>query len=145
MLQKIYISSLIIALIFSTTGYTITEHFCKMMDRSFADQECTMHDNMETPESMSCCENEDSDCGGKAPLTSSDCCETQSINKKVEDDFISFKQEIKNKFTSIIVSLSLHTLIEDENRVTSHILLAFDSSPPSSTNKIYIFNSVLLI
>ena len=145
MLQKIYISSLIIILIFSTTGYTITEHICKMMERSLVDQECMMHDNMEAPESMSCCENEDVDCGSNSQFPLSDCCEDQTTSNKVEDDFISFKQELKTQFTSLVVSLSTHTIIEDENRVTTHILLAFDSSPPSSANTIYIFNSVLLI
>ncbi len=92
MLQKIYISSLIIAVIFSTTGYTVTEHICKMMVGTLADQECMMHDNMVVQESMTCCENEDLECERNSQLPLSDCCEDQTISNKIEDDFILIKR-----------------------------------------------------
>jgi hypothetical protein len=145
MTQKIYIFSLILALLFSITGYTVTEHFCKMMVGSFVDQECMVDENMKMAESMLCCENDDIDCESKTPLNSSDCCETQSISKMVEDQFITYKQELNKKSYSVLVVLSIQTLIEYDNRITSHPSYTSDSSPPSSTNNIVIFNSALLI
>lgn len=145
MLRKIYIYSLIATLIFSTTGYTVTEHICKAMGKSMTNQMCTTDDNMNEMKSMTCCENEELDCEGNSQLPFSDCCEDQTTSDKVEDDFIFSKQDLKKRSTSLIVVIFTNSKIENVKCVSSHIPYAFDSSPPQLNNNIYIFNSVLLI
>ena len=145
MLRKIYIYSFIATFIFSTTGYTVTEHICKAMEKTMTNQMCTMDDNMNEMKLMVCCENEDLDCEGNLQSPLSECCEDQTTSNKVEDDFIFFKPDLKKESSLIIVVISSHSKIEDEKCVFLHIPYAFDSSPPQLNNNIYIFNSVLLI
>ncbi len=143
MLKKIYIFGLIFAFVFSTTGLSITQHICQMMDEVSAEQ-CGMCTETELPETMPCCE--DGDSSGEI-ITSgnfSDCCDTQVIDNKVEDDFIYFKEEVTNYQSSSIIALPLSLFKNDNQIVKSFLHYAFDSSPPSRENDLYISNSVLL-
>jgi hypothetical protein len=56
-----------------------------------------------------------------------------------------FKQEVKNDDSSLIIILSSTTFSINNNVLKSHSPYAFDSSPPSLENNLYISNSVLLI
>ena len=138
MIKKFHIISLILSFLFSTTGYTITMHFCKMMEEASSKQ-CGMCEVMEQPESM------ETECEIETVEDNSDCCEIQVIENKVEDDFLYYKEEVKNDLTSSVIDLPLSILINDKQIVKSHSLYAFDSSPPLHGNNLYIFNSVLII
>jgi hypothetical protein len=116
-----------------------------MMDGPVTYQECMMQEKMEMAKPMLCCVDEDTDCESETPLDDSECCKTLSTSKIVEDEFITFNQELKNRFTSLIVILSNQRMIEDGKRVTSHPSYTYDLSPPSSTDSIFILNSALLI
>ncbi|MBT8387644.1 MAG: hypothetical protein KJO12_09560 [Ignavibacteria bacterium] len=144
MLRKIYIIGLLISFLFSTTGFSITQHFCKMMEETFAD-ECSMCMDTNIPESMSCCEEDNFTGEIYTSGNFSDCCDTQVIENKVEDEFIYLNVEVKNDLTSSIVELPLSILTNDNEIVKSQSLYAFNSSPPSRGNDIYIYNSVLII
>ena len=144
MIKKFYIIGLILSFLFSTTGYTITMHFCKMMEEASTEQ-CGLCEVMEQPESMQGCESMETECELETVEDHSNCCETQVIDKKVEDDFLYFKEEVKNDLTSSVIELPLSILINDKQIVKSHSLYAFDSSPPLHGNDLYIFNSVLII
>ena len=122
MLRKIYIYSLIATFIFSTTGYTVTEHICKAMEKTMTNQMCTMDDNMNEMKLMVCW-----------------------VSFLEYEFWIFFKPDLKKESSLIIVVISSHSKIEDEKCVFLHIPYAFDSSPPQLNNNIYIFNSVLLI
>ena len=144
MLKKIYIIGLIISFLFSTTGFSITQHICKMMEEASAEQ-CNMCADTQIPETMACCE--DDNFAGEV-ITSgnfSDCCEIQLVDNKVEDEFLYLKVEVKNDLTSSIVELPLSVIINANQTVKSHSPFAFDSSPPSLENDLYIYNSVLII
>jgi hypothetical protein len=144
MMKKIYILGLIVSFLFSTTGFSITQHICKMMEEVSSEQ-CGMCTENEIPETLPCCEDENY--AGEI-ITSgnfSECCNTQVVENKVEDQFLYFKEELKNNLTSSVIELPLSVLINDKQIVKSHSLYAFDSSPPLHGNHLYIFNSVLII
>ena len=144
MLKKIYIIGLIISFLFSTTGFSITQHICKMMEEASAEQ-CNMCADTQIPETMACCE--DDNFAGEVITSSnfSGCCEIQLVDNKVEDEFLYLKVEVKNDLTSSIVELPLSVIINANQTVKSHSPFAFDSSPPSLENDLYIYNSVLII
>ena len=144
MMKKVYIIGLILSFLFSTTGFSITQHICKMMEEASAEQ-CNMCADTQIPETMPCCENDNF---ADEVITSgnfSRCCEIQLVNNKVEDEFLYLKVEVKNDLTSSIVELPLSVIINDNQTVKSHSPFAFDSSPPSLENDLYIDNSVLII
>ena len=144
MLKKTYIIGLIISFLFSTTGFSITQHICKMMEEASAEQ-CNMCTDTQIPETMACCE--DDNFAGEV-ITSgnfSDCCEIQLVDNKVEDEFLYLKVEVKNDLTSSIVELPLSVIFNASKTVKSHSPFAYDSSPPSLENDLYIYNSVLII
>lgn len=144
MIKKIYIVGLILSFLFSTTGYTITMHFCKMMEEASSEQ-CGMCENMEQPESMQGCETMETECEIETIEYHSNCCDTKVIDNKVEDEFLYLKVEVKNDLTSSIVELPLSVIINANQTVKSHSPFAFDTSPPSLENDLYIYNSVLII
>jgi hypothetical protein len=144
MIKKIYIVGLILSFLFSTTGYTITMHFCKMMEEASSEQ-CGMCENMEQPESMQGCEAMETECEIETIEDHYNCCNTQVIDNKVEDEFLYLKIEVKNDLTSSIVALPVSVIINTNQTVKSHSPFAFDTSPPSLENDLYIYNSVLII
>ena len=119
-------------------------HFCKMMEEASSVQ-CGMCENMEQPESMQGCEAMETECEIETVEDHSNCCDTQVIDNKVEDEFIYLKVEVKNDLTSSIVELPLSVIFNANQTVKSHSPFAFDSSPPSLENDLYIYNSVLII
>jgi hypothetical protein len=144
MMKRIYITGLIFSFMFATTGYPVTLHLCNMMEEA-SSSECSMCIDTQIPERMPCCE-EDNVTG--ETITSgnfSGCCDTQLIDNKVEDEFLFFKQEVKNDDSSLIIIISSTTFSINNNVLKSHSPYAFDSSPPSLENNLYISNSVLLI
>jgi len=144
MIKKIYIVSLIFSFLFSTTGYTISLHFCKMMEKASSEQ-CEICEISVKPDPMQDCEAMETECEIETVQDHSSCCDTQVINDKVEDDFINFKEEVKNDLSSSLIDLQFIILTNDSQFVKSHSLYAFDSSPPFYGNDIYIYNSALII
>ncbi len=143
-MKKIYIIGLVLSFLFSTTGYTITQHICEMMEEA-SSSEYGMCTETQIPEKMPCCE-EDNFAG--EIITSgnfSDCCEIQIVDNKLKDEFLFFIQKIKNDDSSLILYLSSDTFSIDNNILKLHSPYAFDSSPSSRDNDLYIYNSVLII
>ena len=111
MLKKIYIIGLIISFLFSTTGFSITQHICKMMEEASAEQ-CNMCADTQIPETMPCCENDNF---ADEVITSgnfSGCCEIQVVNNKVEDEFsLSGNSKL---ITCIVVVTICPSILESE-------------------------------
>ena len=144
MKKRLYILSLVFTFFVSTTGLPVTMHLCKMMEEASAEQ-CNMCADTQIPETMACCE--DDNFAGEVITSSnfSGCCEIQLVDNKVEDEFLYLKVEVKNDLTSSIVELPLSVIFNASKTVKSHSPFAFDSSPPSLENDLYIYNSVLII
>ncbi len=115
-----------------------------MMEEASSEQ-CGMCETVEQPDPMQGCESMESECEIKSDQDHSNCCDTQVIDNKIDDDFIYFKEEVKDDVSSSLIELPLNILTNDNQFVKSHSLYAFDSSPPLRGNDIYIYNSVLLI
>jgi len=116
MIRKIYIIGLIISFLFSTTGFSITQHFCKMMEEASAEQ-CNMCADTQILETMACCE--DDNFTGEV-ITSGNfsvCCVTHIIEYKVKDEFsLSGKTKL---ITSIVVLLINPSILESEKEGTN--------------------------
>jgi hypothetical protein len=107
-------------------------------------EECGMCEQAELPETMSCCE---ADNIADEIITSGkflDCCNTQIIDNKVEDDFLYLKEEVKYDQSSSVVVLPVNLFEDDNQTVKTFTPYASDSSPPSRENNLYKLNSVLL-
>jgi len=127
MLRKIYIIGLIVSFLFSTTGFSITQHICEMMDEASAEQ-CNMCADTQILETMACCE--DDNFTGEL-ITSgnfSGCCNTQVIEYKVEDEF-SLSGKIK-LITSIVVLLINPSILESEKEGTNLHHNKYSLPPP---------------
>ncbi|MGD8305976.1 MAG: hypothetical protein PVF17_04925 [Ignavibacteria bacterium] len=139
MLKKIYISSLVLILVVSTTGLTYTYHLCKMMGESDA-VVCEMeHVRVQ----HSCCMDEN-DGGPNISAYSPDCCEFQTIENRISDEFISFNSD-KNFGTSLsFTPVAVFTLANnfDRNSLDFH---PNNNSPPGRNSNIFILNSTFLI
>lgn len=137
--KRIYILTLTLVFLVSTTGMPIIIHYCKMME-SASLQACEMH-SQEIKKS-NCCETENQ---SSAPAKSSfskaidECCKDFVVDLSVKDTFVSSKTEFN-------IPLYLYILVESD--LTSHFQtnLKLDISPPQLvSNKIYLTNSILLI
>jgi hypothetical protein len=115
-----------------------------MMEEA-SSEECGMCETSDRQDPMQGCESMETECEIETVQDHFNCCETQIIDDKVEDEFIYFKEEINNDLSSSLIELPFSILTNDIQFVKSHSLYAFDSSPPLRGNDIYIYNSVLLI
>ena len=127
MLKKIYIIGLIISFLFSTTGFSITQHICKMMEEASAEQ-CNMCADTQIPETMACCEDENFIGEIITSGNFSDCCNTKVIDNKVEDEF-SLSGSTKF-FTSIVVLSSSLSILESEKEGTNFHKNKYNLPPP---------------
>ena len=144
MMKKIYIIGLVFSFLFSTTGYTITQHFCEMMEEA-SSSECGMCADTQVPDKMPCCEEDNFSGDILASGNFSGCCKIQLADNNIEDEFLFIKQEIKVHDSSLSIMLSSNTYSIENNVLKSHSPYAFDSSPPALENNLYISNSVLII
>ena len=114
------------------------------MMEEISSEQCNMCSETEIPETISCCE--ENNFAGEILTSGSftDCCNTQVIENKVEDDFLYLKQEVNNDQCSIVIVLPASLLVNDIEILKSTSSYTFDSSPPSRKNDLYNYNSVLL-
>lgn len=139
MLKKIYISGLVLILIVSTTGLTYTFHLCKMM----SDSEAAVCEMEHKKVQRNCCMDENVS-GQRISTYQSGCCEIQTIEKRISDEFISFSHDKKLENTFTITSAAFNTLTNnfDLNRLDFH---PNNNSPPCWESDLFIFNSTFLI
>ena len=144
MKKRISISILTVLFLVSTTGMPIWSHYCEMMQkRSISECEtCKVELEKIKP---SCCTEEIPENKLQVSAENSVCCQTGFAYNKVEDDFITNKQDVnffslsENLFQPIIlISPSFDFSIQES--------FFCDSSPPFLINpELYISNSILLI
>lgn len=137
--KRIYILTLTLVFLVSTTGMPIIIHYCKMMEKASL-QACEMH--TKEVKKSSCCETENqSSAAAKSSFSKAidECCKDFVVDLSVKDTFVSSKTEFN-------IPLYLYILVESD--LTSHFQtnLKLDISPPQLvSNKIYLTNSILLI
>ena len=141
MLGKLYTYGLIIILLVSTTGLTITWHLCKTLN-VINTEACGMEDLEPTKMSSGCCEKDEAEVtiSGYMPV----CCEIEIVENKVSDQFlfVNIKTNKNTNFTVILISTNIHL---DSNPLDHFQHNLHNTSPPHLDNDIYIQNSVLLI
>ncbi len=127
MMKKFYIVSLVISFMLSTTGLTFTQHICKMIEEASA-EECNMCTDLPIQETMPCCEDEN--LTGVIITTGnfSDCCDTQVIDNKVEDEF-SLSGNTKLITSIFVISIS-PSILESEKEGTNFQQNKYNLPPP---------------
>lgn len=139
--RRIYILTLTLIFLVSTTGMPLIIHYCNMME-SASLQACEMHTIK--VEKSSCCESETQSSTSTNSYFSKiidECCKDVTIDHSVKDTFVSSK-------TSIDFTIEFNTFVTTEFNMTEKYQTDFgaDTSPPLiSSNKIYLTNSILLI
>ncbi len=141
MLGKLYTYGLILILLVSTTGLTITWHLCKTLN-VINTEACGMEDLEPTKMSSVCCEKDEAEVtiSGYMPV----CCEIEIVENKVSDQFlfVNIETNKNTNFTVILISTNIHL---DSNPLDHFQHNLHNTSPPHLDNDIYIQNSVLLI
>jgi hypothetical protein len=145
--MKRKISILLLAFLFfaANIGLPFSLHLCKMMDEPVAEScgMCTMPDMQDDVMTMECSveeNNSNESISGITPV----CCETQFVDNKISDQFLSVKTEI-NKDNISVVNLLISDFSLYSNSSAKLNLQLQNNSPPIPGNDIYIYNSVLLI
>jgi len=131
MKKKIYIIGLIISFLFSTTGFSITQHFCRMMEKNSL-SECESC-RLEEEESNSCCTEGVLNVIVQITANESNCCVESYTYKKIEDDFspsVNLKFITGNVVLLTIDPISLNVEIEKIN-----LRLANYNLPPPKFGK----------
>ena len=141
MFRKFYTYGLILILLVSTTGLTITWHLCKTLN-VVSTEECAMEDMASNNVSPSCCETEDAKetISGYMPA----CCEIELVENKVSDQFLFVSNET-NKNTNFTVILINTNILWDSNPLEHSKYNLHNTSPPHLDRDLYIQNSILLI
>jgi len=141
MLGKLYTYGLILILLVSTTGLTITWHLCKTLN-VINTEACGMEDLAPTKMSSGCCEKDEAEVtiSGYMPV----CCEIEMVENKVSDQFlfVNIETNKNTNFTVILISTNIHL---DSNPLHHFQHNLHNTSPPHLDNDIYIQNSILLI
>jgi hypothetical protein len=141
MKRNIFILTITLTFVVSTTGMPLIIHYCKMMETASL-QACEMH--TKEMQKSSCCESETQSSAIADSYYSKaidDCCEDFVVDHSVKETFITTK-------TDINISLYLNTFIPVDIVFTSNhnsFIKADTYPPPLLSNKIYLTNSVLLI
>ena len=140
MFRKTKIFSLMLLFVISTTGLPFTVNLCKMA--ALEKDQCVMHHQMV---SSGCCAHETSEQKPSISFDKYNCCETEFMYKKVEDQYLIHKTSVDYFSSQEIISHSvdfIHPLAEYSFNESFYT----DSSPPFLINsKLHITNSVLLI
>ena len=141
MFRKFYTYGLILILLVSTTGLTITWHLCKTLN-VVSTEECGMEDIAQNKMSSGCCEKDEPKVtiSGYMPV----CCEIELVENKVSDQFLFVSNETNKNtnFTVILINTNIHL---DSNPLDHFKHNLHNTSPPHIDNDIYLQNSILLI
>jgi hypothetical protein len=141
MLRKIFTYGLMLTLLVSMTGLSITWHICNTLN-VVNTEECGMEDMAPNKMSSGCCEKDEAKVtiSGYMPV----CCEIEVVENKVSDQFLFVNSETnKNtQFTIILISANIGL---ESNPLQHSKLDLHNTSPPHLDNNIYLQNSILLI
>jgi len=141
MIRKIFTYGLILTLLVSITGISVTWHICKTLN-VVNTEECEMEDMASQKMSSGCCEKDNAieTISSYVPV----CCELEVVENKVSDQFLFDNYEpIKiSKFSVILFTTSIGL---ESNQLQSSDFELHNTSPPYITNDIYLQNSLLLI
>jgi hypothetical protein len=105
---------------------------------------CEMCIPQETEEKSSCCEKEGDYPVQFAAKDLDECCVTQIIESSVKDGFLMVANDVKidvKNFSAALVSIDDKSSLSIEKNQFNFS----DSSPPLTSNNIYLLNSVFLI
>ena len=142
--KRIFISTLILLFLFSTTGYPITYHLCKMMDSKSLNK-CDACEAENNKNESACCSNENNDHQLSLNLEKLDCCQIEFVYNKLKDDYILTKID-ETTFTSFDFIFQSIDFISIPNKIDSNKSFYTDSSPPFLINPdLHITNSIFLI
>jgi hypothetical protein len=140
MLKNIYISGLVFILLISTTGLTYSFHLCKMMSEEEAEL-CEMEDM----KIMTGCCSEGKEDGHIIKSYEPDCCEFQTVEKKVSDQFLTIKIETNKENTLTVNIVNAEILNNNLYTGNSDRYAIHNNSPPGRENNLFIINSSFLI
>ena len=99
---------------------------------------------VEAENENSCCQAEDDFALQLKSGNSEECCETKVVDSSIKDDFVKAISETKIDSKNLESSLSS----SDDNSLSfsaQNYLHFSDSSPPLSSNRIYLINSIFRI
>lgn len=142
-MKRQIIISFIFTFFLSTTGLPFALHYCGMQG-SISLSSCEMCEVVEAETENSCCQTEDDFSVQLKSDNSDECCETKIVDSSIKDDFVKAISETKIDSKSLESSL----ISSDDNSLSfsaQNYLHFSDSSPPLSSNKIYLINSVFRI
>jgi hypothetical protein len=143
MKKRIFILTLSLLFLVSTTGLPVTYHLCQMMQEKSL-SECEMCSTEVEKIVTSCCAEETSDYQVSISSENPVCCQSEFVYNKVEDQFVNIKIEID--FYSLQNLVQPVALISSQSEFYPIESFYTDSSPPFLINsEIHITNSVLLI
>ena len=136
MKRKILILTFTFSFLVSTTGLPLTLHLCQMSDSEDVCEHIMV-------KKTTCCE-EGQDNAVTLSKGNQNCCSTELVNHKVDDEFLSFKTQTTN---SPVFNFFYPTINQQDIFLSLNSKLFFsDSSPPFlSNNHIYLNISLLLI
>jgi hypothetical protein len=142
--KRIFILTLNIIFLISTTGLPITYHLCQMMQKKTLSA-CEMCNGEMEKMETSCCAEEVVDNSVIIKSEKSVCCQEEFVYNKVEDEFVNIKTDV-NFFASSEILLQPIVLIPHTFDFFLEESFYCDSSPPFLINpEIHITNSILLI
>ena len=142
-MKRQIIISFIFTFFLSTTGLPFALHYCGMQG-SISLSSCEMCEVVEAENENSCCQAEDDFSVQLKSDNSDECCETKIVDSSIKDDFVKAISETKIDSKNLESSL----ISSDDNSLSfsaQNYLHFSDSSPPLSSNKIYLINSVFRI
>ncbi|MDR3665493.1 MAG: hypothetical protein P4L35_01500 [Ignavibacteriaceae bacterium] len=134
MTKRIIILSFCILFLVSTTGLPLTIHICKMMGTVSVNTKCTMCKG-------SCQHSKSSEITGLR-LAMGNCCHTETFDKKVKDNFLSFDTEMNFHSSGVVMICPVDCSFCS---YLSSVPYADTSPPGLLSNNLYLFNSILLI
>ena len=142
--KKIFILTLTLFFLVSTTGLPVTYHLCKMME-TISLSECDVCVNEMEEIVSSCCSRGTFE--NKVIITSENsvCCQEEFVYNKVDDEFVNIKPDA-NFFTSSEILYQPIVLILHTFDFSLDESFYCDSSPPFLINpELHITTSVFLI
>jgi hypothetical protein len=144
MKKRIFILTLALLFLVSTTGLPFTYHLCKMMQEKSL-SECEMCSSVMEEVVTNCCDEETSEYPVSISSDNPVCCQSEFIYNKVEDQFVNNESEI-NFYTTFVNLFQPVTLINTQSEFYPDESFYSDSSPPFLIDpEQHITNSVLLI
>ena len=144
MKRKIITYTLLSVFLFSIIGVPISRHYCEMMQKkSISSCEICADEMANAP--ISCCEDEQNNYSETISSINSNCCQTEFVFNKIEDEFLINKADI-NLFSSLENVIHYVSITPAAQQVDLANSFYNDSSPPFLINpEIHITNSALLI